>query len=446
MASRGAGIYLRGMTWIIISIGTTLLLLLTLASSASTDCTLVLWSKTITGGSEIDYFPFETYRTSDECDVGARDEAMRRSKEGFDWRQMPGQKHVQEGRPTSIVHLRLPPRHRRSARAESKVAALQTERNATADCWTTQRKQGGRNREDLRMSEHNATPSFARKDVNSFAELAAEVGHTAETRKSAGVRGSLAFRGYNTMGNALATGLERTCIAIDGGLTSARQREIALIREFRRRAHHYLSDVPEPRNWLEWLALMQHHGAPTRLLDWTYSLHVATHFAVSHVSPDDAGHLAIWMIDTTWCREASTAVGEREKCTIGELSGHLMRSGDENLRSSQLLAWKLAPTVWPVNPFRLNERLTLQKGVFLACGDPTKSFVQNLQALDGFDKASNVTEFVVPRSQLPTISRELYNANVTEATLFPGLDGFARSLRTSLRFLSLYDLQSLDDI
>src|SRR5262249_61623215 len=119
MASRGAGIYLRGMTWIIISIGTTLLLLLTLASSASTDCTLVLWSKTITGGSEIDYFPFETYRTSDECDVGARDEAMRRSKEGFDWPQMPGQKPGQERPPTSIVPLPLTPPHRQCRASHS---------------------------------------------------------------------------------------------------------------------------------------------------------------------------------------------------------------------------------------------------------------------------------------------------------------------------------------
>jgi len=48
-----------------------------------------------------------------------------------------------------------------------------------------------------------------------------------------------------------------------------------VVREFRRRAHQYVTDVPSDDDDLEWLALMQHHGAPTRLLDWTRSPHVA---------------------------------------------------------------------------------------------------------------------------------------------------------------------------
>jgi len=54
---------------------------------------------------------------------------------------------------------------------------------------------------------------------------------------------------------------------------------------------------------------------------------------------------------------------------------------------------------------RLNERLTIQKGVFLG--------------------------------EMPSISGLLYDANVTEATLFPGIDGFARSLQNSVSFLKL---------
>ncbi len=50
-------------------------------------------------------------------------------------------------------------------------------------------------------------------------------------------------------------------------------------REFKRRAHHYISDLPNDEDDLEWVALMQHHGAPTRLLDWTRSAYVAAFFA-----------------------------------------------------------------------------------------------------------------------------------------------------------------------
>jgi hypothetical protein len=102
----------------------------------------------------------------------------------------------------------------------------------------------------------------------------------------------LAFRGYYVPDNdrsnaprALMTGLDHLWRQIDeGGPDSLPGREGAIVREFMRRAHHYLADVPENGSWFEWLALMQHHGAPTRLLDWTYSPAIAVHFALAHAS------------------------------------------------------------------------------------------------------------------------------------------------------------------
>ena len=91
----------------------------------------------------------------------------------------------------------------------------------------------------------------------------------------------VAFRGHCTTPKqtdfepALTTGLERACLLADGSLTRAPEHEKGIIREFRRRAHHYLPDATLLGDSLELLALMQHHGAPTRLLDWTYSLYVA---------------------------------------------------------------------------------------------------------------------------------------------------------------------------
>lgn len=81
------------------------------------------------------------------------------------------------------------------------------------------------------------------------------------------------FRGHKDGTWCLETSLER---AIRRQLETpfgkaALQWEHKLLRQFERVAPMFLSQSPGKDSWMEWLALMRHHGGPARLLDWTYS-------------------------------------------------------------------------------------------------------------------------------------------------------------------------------
>ena len=70
--------------------------------------------------------------------------------------------------------------------------------------------------------------------------------------------------------------------------------EQGLIREFKRHIHHYLSYQPDDDDWIEWLSLMQHYGAPTRLVDATYSIFIALFFAIARTKIDKNVSVELW--------------------------------------------------------------------------------------------------------------------------------------------------------
>ena len=105
---------------------------------------------------------------------------------------------------------------------------------------------------------------------------------------------SWAFRGQPDASWPLETPLARYLRRAGVQAEYWAPQEGRILRIFRRKAHLHLRATPDERDSFEWLALMQHHGAPTRLLDFTWSPFVATFYALSN--PAYGGDAAIWAI------------------------------------------------------------------------------------------------------------------------------------------------------
>ena len=198
--------------------------------------------------------------------------------------------------------------------------------------------------------------------------------------------------------------------------------ERQLVREFRDRAHHFMTKMPDDD--IGWLSLMQQHGAPTRLLDWTVSPYVAAFFALEE-PPGDAPPV-IWAINR---RELDAEALRLVQSWNPKVIPHDIHRILRDLHNPFV-----GPVVVPVRPRDMNERLTVQKAVFLYAhpAPPNWTFEGALKHLlrKKDPKSRWLYKLQIARAGRLHLLNELDRMNVNAATLFPGLDGFARSLKT----------------
>src|SRR6476660_1798036 len=116
-----------------------------------------------------------------------------------------------------------------------------------------------------------------------------------------------AFRGQGHSGWILNTAIERTNF-----INYHHAIEAEFVAEFQRGARNYLSKDDTPQHLIEWLALMQHHGAPTRLLDLTKSPFIAAYFAFELALFRDDHYVSVWCLNIDHLRSKALEVLSQE--------------------------------------------------------------------------------------------------------------------------------------
>jgi hypothetical protein len=197
------------------------------------------------------------------------------------------------------------------------------------------------------------------------------------------------------------------------------KQERRILRIFKRKAHLFLDHIPDDNDSFRWLALMQHHGAPTRLLDFTWSAYVATFFALESAT----GDAAIWAVNPpALSKPLVLTINGKLRKVYPEKLGPWVEGNYEHyfLKNEHSFVNYGEPRI-------MNQRLIAQSGTFII---PSTLTLPVDEILNHYPHPEDVlVKFVLTTSKLrETALLELYSMNITYYTLFPGLDGLARSM------------------
>ena len=219
------------------------------------------------------------------------------------------------------------------------------------------------------------------------------------------------FRGQSRAEYELSSGLSR-----NGGAQIKLEKH--LLRNFLKYARSHLDRTEDqPKNFWHWIALAQHHGLPTRLLDWTYSPLISAHFAcanLEHIDHDGA----IWMVDYHRAHDHLEDILQRRLREEGahvftdEMLSSVVKSLEDvsdPSRKEQILFFE---------PPSLSYRIVNQFACFSVQIGDCKPMTNWLDANDDIWK-----KIIIPGELKWEVRDKLDQSNITERVLFPGLDG-----------------------
>jgi hypothetical protein len=195
-----------------------------------------------------------------------------------------------------------------------------------------------------------------------------------------------------------------------------REREIALLHRFRRRAYPYVGRIITVG---EAIFLARHHGLPTRLLDWTANSLFALYFAC--VSEREELH---GQDGRVWAMARQAGSGEHE------IDAFQLAGFPDEAALFKFLFPNSDDVIRIIHPFYNSPRLVAQDGAFTVHSEPDvplENFAGRTFRYGNLDIGA-LYSWIIPGERKTMIIKQLSGLGITHRIVFPDLDGVARSL------------------
>jgi hypothetical protein len=220
------------------------------------------------------------------------------------------------------------------------------------------------------------------------------------------------FRGHARADWLLRSSLGRLAVAAGLDDLKAVRIQRQLLEDFIRHAHLLLapSMLADDPDLVHWWTVMQHYGAPTRLLDWTRSPYVALYFAAVDEPSNDG---AVWAASESKLRQ---------------LTPEAQDLLDKDQRS---FFWKtrVRADFAVVDSKRPSERLNAQQGVFTTMNAIVPQHEQFISHVDSANGENDLVKLEIQRGCKTEMLERLREMNVHGLSLFPGIAGAGAMMR-----------------
>lgn len=230
------------------------------------------------------------------------------------------------------------------------------------------------------------------------------------------------FRGQSEARWPLESTMTRTLKANPRLSPVAAAAEQFTIRSFHRNAHLFDESFHHFKSCeFSTLTYIQHHGAPTRLLDVTASKFIALFFAFDGIDlSSGAKYVRIWYFD----RRKLT---DKTKSILGI-------TGNDNLTTDPSKTWmdhingKDAEALFVLPPVMNSKRSHVQSGFFI-CPATIKMSIHQIYE----SQYKDIVKFVdINKSLYENVNKLLGEVNLSHSTLYGGIESFSRDIRNRL--------------